>query len=110
MNNFAYSLAQKDKDLENALKMAEKAIEQEPENGAFLDTIGWVFFKLEKYDKAIEYIEKSLTYREGSAEVYEHLGDVYQKLGEPEIAHKHWQQAKELEPDRQSVLLKLGIN
>ena len=40
----------------------------------------------------------------------EHLGDVYQKLGQSDLAAEYWQQSRELDPERESVLIKLGIN
>lgn len=110
LNNYSYSLAQRNERLGEALEMVKKALEKDPDNGAFLDTMGWVYFKMTDFEQALTFIKRALEIRNNSAEVHEHLGDVYDKLGETELAVQSWQQARELEPDRQSVLLKLGIN
>ena len=72
-------------------------------------TLGWVYFKLKNYPQALEFIKKSTDVRD-SVEVLEHLGDVYEKLGEVELAVRNWQKAHDLDPERKSVLIKLGIN
>ena len=104
LNNFGYSLIERDERLEEALQMVTRALEAEPENGAYLDTLGWGYYKLGEYDKAHDYIKKSLAEREDSAEVLEHLGHVYEKLGETELAIQFWQRAIELEPERANFL------
>ena len=60
MNNYSYTLAERGERLELALEMAKKAIEQEPDNPSYLDTIGRVYFKLGNYEKAREYISKAV--------------------------------------------------
>ncbi|MDZ7269859.1 MAG: tetratricopeptide repeat protein [candidate division KSB1 bacterium] len=110
LNNYSYSLSVRGERLEEALTMVKKALEKEPANGAFLDTIGWVYYQMGKYELALEYIQKSVAVRDNSAEVLEHLGDVYDKLGQPERAREYWQKALELERDRASVRQKLGVS
>ncbi|MCR4440245.1 MAG: tetratricopeptide repeat protein [bacterium] len=107
LNNYSYSLAERGIRLDEALLMVEKALQAEPENGAFLDTIGWVYFKLGDYQRALEKILKSVEVRPGSAEVIEHLGDVYEKLGELSKAQEYWQKALELDPSRTHLEQKL---
>lgn len=101
MNNYAYFLSVREERLEDALELAERAISHEPENSAYLDTIGWVHYKLGNYTQAQSYIEKAIDTGEASPEVYEHLGDVYQALGDTEQAKYMWQRALEMDPDRQ---------
>ena len=84
-----------------------KALEADPKNAAFLDTMGWIHYKLGNYSQAVEYIEGSLAVRDDSAEVLEHLGDAYEKLGKIDLAIQYWRQAREIEPNRESVLAKL---
>ncbi len=110
LNNYGYSLSVRGERLDDALEMVNKALETDPENGAFLDTIGWVYYKLGDYDKALEYIKKSAAIRGGSAEVLEHLGDVYEKLGQMDLAIENWKKAMELDPDRESLTTKLQNN
>ncbi|MEX0778910.1 MAG: tetratricopeptide repeat protein [Balneolales bacterium] len=100
LNNYAYHLAEQDKQFEEAREMAEKAISIQPENSAYLDTLGWIYFKLGEYEKAREYIESSLNTGTASASVMEHMGDVYEKLGDQEKAENWWKKALEKDDTR----------
>ena len=110
MNNYAYSLAERDVRLEYALELAKKAIEAQPDRGAYLDTIGWIYYKLGKYNLALTYISRSVENRENSAVVVEHLGDVYFKLGDLNQADRYWRQALEMNQDNQELRQKIENN
>ena len=58
-NNFAYSLVERNDNLELALEMSIIANRIQPKSAPYLDTLGWIYFKLEQYDKALEYIQAS---------------------------------------------------
>lgn len=107
MNNYAYSLAERGIALDRALKMVQKAIDKEPNNSSYLDTIGWVYFKLKNYEKAIYYIKRALEEDEGNSTLLDHLGDVYFKMGKKELALEMWQNA--LEKDSSNVEIKRKI-
>ena len=66
-NNFAYSLVERDEDLEYALTLAEKAIQISPDVSAYLDTIGWIYYKLSEFEKAKDFIAQALIYDDSSA-------------------------------------------
>ncbi|PKD43319.1 tetratricopeptide repeat protein [Rhodohalobacter barkolensis] len=100
LNNYAYFLSVRGERLADALEMAEKAISIEPENAAYLDTIGWIHFNLGNYDEAKTYIERAIDTGDAGAEVYEHLGDVFRELGDMEQAKSWWAKALEMEPAR----------
>ncbi|HWP83388.1 MAG TPA: tetratricopeptide repeat protein [Bacteroidota bacterium] len=103
LNNFSYSLAERGLQLERALRMAIDAVKAEPKNASYLDTLGWVYFKLGRYREAEEYIAKAVATGEASAVVYEHLGDIYFKLGEKEKAVEYWQKALEKDGKNQAL-------
>ncbi len=107
LNNYSYSLAERNLHLKKALKLAQKAIELEPNNAAYLDTYGWVLYKLGKYRQAAEYIKKSIELRENSAVVIEHLGDVYRAMGNLQEAMEQYQKALDLNPSNQSLKQKI---
>ena len=96
MNNYGYSLAERGLQLERALQMSLQAIEAEPNNESYLDTVGWVYFKLGRYDEAHKYIAKAIGAGGASATVYEHMGDIQFKLGEKKKAEQFWKQALEM--------------
>jgi tetratricopeptide (TPR) repeat protein len=103
LNNLAYSLSEQDQQLERCLEMAKIAVQKEPNNGAYLDTIGWVYFKLGNYEEARFWIEKALSAGRESPAVLEHLGDVYHKLGQREKAKEFWQRALQLNANSVSL-------
>ncbi len=110
LNNYSYSLTERGKDLQKALKMAKRAIELRPNNAAYLDTYGWVLYKLKRYEEAERYIKQSVNLRPNSAVVIDHLGDVYKALGNIPKALFYWKKALELAPDNESIKKKVEEN
>ncbi|MBD3617421.1 MAG: tetratricopeptide repeat protein [Gracilimonas sp.] len=108
MNNYAYNLSIRGENLERAKDLALKAIELAPENAAYLDTVGWVYYKLKDYDRAQRFIKAAIDTGEASAEVLEHMGDVYEKLDNLNEAQRWWEQA--LEKDSTRTHLQEKIN
>jgi tetratricopeptide (TPR) repeat protein len=110
LNNYSYSLSERGIKLELALRMAQKAIEAQPDNGAYLDTIGWIYYKMGQYEKALKYIKQSLANREDSPVVVEHLGDVYLKLGFPDEAKIYWRKALQMDADNEELKKKIDAH
>ncbi len=101
LNNYAYTLAEQDLNLDKAEKMAKTSLEMHPGEASILDTYGWIVYKQGYYNLALNYIRKAL--QNGAADsqaVWEHLGDVLLKLNEKQEALEAWQKAAELEGDR----------
>lgn len=111
LNNYAYSLSERGIDLEKALKMAKLAVELDPKNSAYLDTMGWVYFKLGNYGKAETFVKKALsemTNADGSSATLEqHLGDIYEKLGNNEKALEQWKKALRIDPENKNLKEKI---
>jgi len=110
LNNYAYSLAERNIMLDRALLLSNKAVEKQPDNGAYLDTKGWIYYKLGRYEEALEWIKKSLQNREESSVVIEHLGDVYLKLGKIEEAKIYWRRALMIDQDNELLKQKIEQN
>jgi tetratricopeptide (TPR) repeat protein len=108
MNNYGYSLAERGLQLERALQMSLQAISAEPNNDSYLDTVGWVYFKLGRYDEAQKYISKAIGAGGTSATVYEHMGDIQYKLGEKKKAEQFWKQALEMNSSNQDLKDKIA--
>jgi tetratricopeptide (TPR) repeat protein len=100
LNYLGYILADKGIRLLEAKELIEKALSMDPENGAYLDSIGWVHFRLENFERAKEYFETAVQYMdENDAEnylIYDHLGDTYIKIGLFEEAIAAWKKALEM--------------
>ncbi len=75
-NNYAYSLVERNKDIDFALELAQYAISIEPKSAAYLDTIGWIYFKLNYYDEALRYIKQSLTIDSENSTIQGHLNQI----------------------------------
>jgi tetratricopeptide (TPR) repeat protein len=108
LNNYGYSLSVRGVRLEEAAAMARKAIAKDPDNGAYLDTMGWILFRMGDYENARPFLEKAFRLRGNSADVIEHLGDLYDKLQMKEEAKKMWEQALQLNGNNIGLLKKLG--
>lgn len=97
LNNYAYSLAERDIKLERALEMSQKAVDVQPENASYLDTIGWIYFRLARYVEAEKYVKQAISKGEANAVVYEHLGDIYYRMNQRDLAIEHWNMALKLD-------------
>lgn len=94
LNNYSYYLALRNDKLEKAKQMASKAVEVDPNSSSFMDTYGWVLYRLGEYEAAEIWVKKSLDYPEGDgAVVLEHYGDILYKLGRKDEALTYWQKA-----------------
>ncbi len=98
LNNYAYSLAERDIQLERALGMSAEALRQQPENQSYLDTYGWIQYRMGDYQRAMEYVNKAVMLGSTSAVVHEHLGDIYFRLSQRERAMEYWRKALEFDP------------
>lgn len=94
-NNFAYHLAKANLNLVKALELITDALKQQPKNIFYLDTQGYVYFRLKQYDKARQVFEELLK-MDGDrfGEILEHYGDVLFFLGEKQKAMEYWKKAK----------------
>ena len=107
LNNYGYSLAERGIQLERALKMSKEAITQQPENQSYLDTYGWIYYKLGDYKEAEKWIQKAIELGSKSAVIYEHMGDIYLKLNEKDKAIDYWKKALELDPNNKTLQEKI---
>ena len=95
LNNYSYFLSLDNKDLDKALEMSAKLVEQHPDNPTYLDTHGWVLYTSGKYKESRKFLEKAASMEEDGT-VIEHYGDVLFQLGEIEEAIKQWERARDL--------------
>lgn len=91
LNYLGYMLADRDLRLLEALDYISKAVEIEPHNGAFLDSLGWVYFKLNQLEQAETNLLLALRLNDNDPTIYDHLGDLYSKLKQFDRARTHYQ-------------------
>ena len=109
LNNFSYSLSERNIRIQEALEMSQKALAAEPDNAAYLDTIGWIYFKLGRLTEAEKSIKKSVEQRDDSAVVIEHLADVYAAMGKSDLAKTYYEKALQLDETNEELKLKLEM-
>jgi len=93
LNYLGYMNADRGVRLEESLNYIKQAVSLEPGNGAYLDSLGWAYFRLGKYDLAEENLNKASQHMGSDPSVQEHLGDLYQKTGRLKLAAAHWERA-----------------
>ena len=106
-NNYAYSLSERGLQLDRALRMVTFALKEDSLNSSYLDTKGWIYFKLGEYDKAQEFIQKAIDAGGENAVMLEHLGDILFMKGEQSKAVEIWKKALELDSDNTSLIHKV---
>ena len=93
LNYLGYMNADRGVKLEESLNLIKQALTFEPNNPAYLDSLGWAYFKLGKYDLAEDNLNKAASHMGSDPTVQEHLGDLYQKTGRLKLAAAHWDRA-----------------
>jgi tetratricopeptide (TPR) repeat protein len=96
LNDLGYLWADRNKNLERAKRMIEKAVEAEPDNMAYRDSLGWVLFRLEKHPQAVAELEKAAAGKKPDGVVLDHLGDAYLKVNRRDKAVETWRKAAEV--------------
>jgi len=95
LNYYGYMLADRGARLDEAVALIQRATAEEPYNGAFLDSLGWAYFKQGKLDQARVQLEKAVARASHDPTVREHLGEVYYKMGRPAQALAEWVKAQD---------------
>jgi tetratricopeptide (TPR) repeat protein len=113
LNYYGYMLADRGVRVEEAASLIERALKQEPNNGAYLDSLGWAYYKQNKLVEAEEYLRKAIDREGNDPTILSHLADVYLKLGQNERAAElferslaEWQKAlpADYEADKVSAI------
>jgi tetratricopeptide (TPR) repeat protein len=93
LNYLGYMLADHNSHLEEALTLIKKALSIEPQNAAYLDSLGWAYFKLGNFDQAEENLRKAIDKTPNDATIHDHLGELYARTGRLKLAAAHWERA-----------------
>ncbi len=103
-NYLGYMWADQDVKLDSARALIELALEEEPENGAYLDSYAWVLYRLGDIEGAYSCIVKSIEQIDDDAVVYAHLGDIHVKRGDYAAAVEAYQKSLSLEPENEDEI------
>lgn len=96
LNNLGYFLVERNERLNEALELIQRAVRAEPTNSSFLDSLGWVYFKLGQLENAERHLKEAARRNSTSSTIHEHLGDLYHRQGKTELARAAWQKALSL--------------
>ena len=93
LNYYGYMLGDLGRRLDEASSLVQRALREEPFNGAYLDSLGWIYYKQNKLDDAESTLRKALERDAHDPTIHSHLGDVYAKLGRTEKATAEWEKS-----------------
>ena len=113
LNYLAYMWAEQDTNLERALEYVNRALKIKPTNGAYIDTLGWVYYKQKKYEKALDITTKAASIIKNDSVITEHIGDIYKAMNKDEKAINFWLLSHKFDQSSPSIkkkLAKQGIN
>lgn len=110
LNYVAYMWAEKGINLERAKSCVDRALAHEPDNGAYLDTLGWVYFQQQHYEQALEYLLRADRALAGDPVISDHIGDAYKALGDETRAIEFWKRSYGLDAGNEAVVRKLRIH
>jgi len=98
LNYLGYMLVEENRELDYAGNLIERALVFEPENGAFLDSKGWLFYRKQDFPKARKFIEQALSHIPQDTTILEHYALILEKLGLSDQAMEKWRQILKLDP------------
>ncbi|MDD9876982.1 MAG: tetratricopeptide repeat protein, partial [Magnetovibrio sp.] len=110
LNYLGYSWVDRGVHLERALEMIHNAVRRRPNDGYIIDSLGWVYYRLGNYPKAVLELERAVQIRPEDPVINDHLGDAYWRVGRELEARFQWQRSLSLDPDEKveaEVLKKL---
>src|SRR5207244_8334356 len=106
-NYVGYMSAERGQNLDEAIQLISKAISLEPENGYFIDSLGWAYYQQGKYPDALRELRRAVERAKEDPVILEHLGDAYVKNGLDSDAVAVWEKALKLDPTADGVKKKL---
>ena len=97
LNYLGYSWVDKGMHLDQGMDMIRRAVEQRPDDGYIVNSLGWAYFRTGNYDEAVKELERAVLLKPDDPTINDHLGDAYWRVGRTLEAHFQWAQAKDLQ-------------
>jgi len=107
LNYLGYMYVEDNQYLDEAIRLIKRALKSKPKNGAFIDSLGWAYYKKGDMDRARELIKSALKIYGDDSVMYDHLGDIYNAMGKKVNAKKAWQRSLKLDSENRDVKEKL---
>jgi len=103
LNYLGYSWVDQGINLEEGMRMIRRAVEQRPDDGYIVDSLGWAYYRLGNYDEAVKHLERAVELKPDDPTINDHLGDGYWKTGRFLEAQFQWSHAKDLKPEPEEL-------
>ncbi len=99
LNYLGYSWVDQGINLDDGMRMIRHAVEQRPDDGYIVDSLGWAYYRIGNYAEATKHLERAVELRPEDPTINDHLGDVYWRIGRELEAHFQWSHARDLKPE-----------
>jgi tetratricopeptide (TPR) repeat protein len=99
LNYLGYSWIDQGIHLDDGMSMIKRSVDQRPDDGYIVDSLGWAYFRLGNYDEAVKNLERAVELKPVDPTINDHLGDVYWKVDRMLEAKFQWSHARDLKPD-----------
>jgi len=104
LNYLGYSWVDQGINLDPGLDMIKKAVDLRPKDGYIVDSLGWAYYRLARYDEAVKELERAIELRPEDPTINDHLGDAYWKVGRELEARFQWSHARDLKPEPEDLV------
>jgi tetratricopeptide (TPR) repeat protein len=104
LNYLGYSWVDQGQNLKQAMDYIRKAVKLKPDDGYYVDSLGWAYYRLGNLSAAVEHLERAVELKPDDPIINDHLGDVYWKVGRTLEAKYQWQQALTLKPEPDQIV------
>jgi tetratricopeptide (TPR) repeat protein len=99
LNYLGYSWIDQGINLDEGMTMIRRAVEQRPDDGYIVDSLGWAYYRIKNYDEAMKQLERAVELKPEDPTINDHLGDAYWKVGRTLEAQFQWAHARDLKPE-----------
>ena len=104
LNYLGYSWIDQGANLDEGMRMIRRAVEQRPDDGYIVDSLGWAYYRIHNYEEAVKQLERAVELKPDDPTINDHLGDVYWKTGRVLEARVQWSHARDLKPDPEDLV------
>ncbi|MBN9596579.1 MAG: tetratricopeptide repeat protein [Afipia sp.] len=99
LNYLGYSWIDQGVNLDEAMKMIRRAVDQRPDDGYIVDSLGWAYYRIADYENAVKHLERAIDLKPEDPTINDHLGDAYWRVGRTLEAKFQWAHARDLKPE-----------
>ncbi|MGY3454263.1 tetratricopeptide repeat protein [Bradyrhizobium sp. USDA 4353] len=103
LNYLGYSWIDQGVNLDEGMKMIKRAVEQRPDDGYIVDSLGWAYYRIGNYEEAVKNLERAIDLKPEDPTINDHLGDAYWKIGRKLEAKFQWAHARDLKPEAEEL-------